>query len=126
MIAPLAVSAIALPADSAPAAPAASAESAGAAAAPNSKAESGEIVVTARRRQERLQDVPVAVSVVSGDKIEQTGSYNVSRLVQIQPSLTFYSTNPRNSAANIRGLGAPFGLTNDGIEQGVGIYVDEV
>jgi len=87
---------------------------------------SADIVVTARRREERLQDVPVAVSVVTGDKIEQTGSYNVSRLVQIQPSLTFYSTNPRNSAANIRGLGAPFGLTNDGIEQGIGIYVDEV
>jgi iron complex outermembrane receptor protein len=85
-----------------------------------------DIVVTARRREERLQDVPVAVSVISGDMIDQTGSYNVSRLVQIQPSLTFYSTNPRNSAANIRGLGAPFGLTNDGIEQGVGIYVDQV
>ena len=85
-----------------------------------------DIVVTARRREERLQDVPVAVSVISGDMIDKTGSYNVSRLVQIQPSLTFYSTNPRNSAANIRGLGAPFGLTNDGIEQGVGIYVDEV
>ena len=40
--------------------------------------------------------------------------------------MQFYSTNPRNSAANIRGLGAPFGLTNDGIEQGVGIYVDQV
>ena len=48
------------------------------------------------------------------------------KLTQLQPSLQFYSTNPRNSAVNIRGLGAPFGLTNDGIEQGVGIYVDEV
>ena len=43
-----------------------------------------------------------------------------------QPTLQFYSSNPRNSAANIRGLGAPFGLTNDGIEQGVGLYVDDV
>ncbi|MGQ7310053.1 TonB-dependent receptor plug domain-containing protein, partial [Streptococcus suis] len=38
----------------------------------------------------------------------------------------FFSSNPRNSAINIRGLGAPFGLTNDGIEQGVGFYVDGV
>ena len=45
---------------------------------------------------------------------------------QLTPTLQFYSSNPRNSAANIRGLGAPFGLTNDGIEQGVGIYVDDV
>jgi iron complex outermembrane receptor protein len=38
----------------------------------------------------------------------------------------FYSTNPRNSAINVRGLGAPFGLTNDGLEQGVGMYIDGV
>jgi iron complex outermembrane receptor protein len=86
----------------------------------------GEIVVTARRRAESVQDVPIAMSVIGGSTLAETGVYNVGRLTQIQPSLQFYSTNPRNSAANIRGLGAPFGLTNDGIEQGVGIYVDQV
>ena len=86
----------------------------------------GEILVTARRRQEAIQDVPLAISVVDAKAIESTGSFNVAKLTQLQPSLQFYSTNPRNSAANIRGLGAPFGLTNDGIEQGVGIYVDQV
>ncbi|HEY6963832.1 MAG TPA: TonB-dependent receptor, partial [Erythrobacter sp.] len=35
-------------------------------------------------------------------------------------------SNPRNTAVNIRGLGVPFGLTSDGFEQGVGIYVDDV
>ena len=40
--------------------------------------------------------------------------------------MQFYSTNPRNSAINIRGLGAPFGLTNDGLEPGVGLYIDGV
>jgi iron complex outermembrane receptor protein len=86
----------------------------------------GDIVVTARRRSESLQNVPLAVSVLGGEQIARTGSFNVARLTQVQPSLQFYSTNPRNSAANIRGLGAPFGLTNDGIEQGVGIYIDQV
>ena len=85
-----------------------------------------EILVTARRRQETSQEVPLAISVVGGDHIDNTGSFNVGRLTQLTPALTFYSSNPRNSAANIRGLGAPFGLTNDGIEQGVGIYVDDV
>lgn len=84
------------------------------------------ITVTARRRDEALQDVPVAISVVDAAMLEDTGSFNVLRLTQIQPTLQFYSQNPRNSAANIRGLGAPFGLTNDGIEQGVGLYVDDV
>jgi iron complex outermembrane receptor protein len=86
----------------------------------------GDIVVTARRRAESVQRVPIAMSVIGGTALAETGTYNVSRLTQLQPSLQFYSTNPRNSAANIRGLGAPFGLTNDGIEQGVGIYVDQV
>ena len=86
----------------------------------------GDIVVTARRRTESVQTVPIAISVIGGAALAETGTYNVNRLTQLQPSLQFYSTNPRNSAANIRGLGAPFGLTNDGIEQGVGIYVDQV
>jgi iron complex outermembrane recepter protein len=88
--------------------------------------DNGEIVVTARRREERVQDVPIAVSVISGAQIEETGSYNLNRLQQSQPAVQFYSSNPRNSAINIRGLGAPFGLTNDGIEQGVGFYLDQV
>lgn len=88
--------------------------------------DSGAIVVTARRRQETAQDVPLAISVVGGDQIDSTGSFNVGRLQQLTPTLQFYSSNPRNTAVNIRGLGVPFGLTNDGIEQGVGIYIDDV
>lgn len=87
---------------------------------------SDEIVVTARRREESAQDVPVAVSVVGGEHIDNTGSFNVGRLQQLTPTLQFYTSNPRNSSVNIRGIGVPFGLTNDGIEQGVGIYVDDV
>lgn len=88
--------------------------------------DSGEIVVTARRREEKVQEVPIALSVVGGEEIEKTGAYNLNKLQQSQPALQFFSSNPRNSAINIRGLGAPFGLTNDGIEQGVGFYVDQV
>ena len=89
-------------------------------------ADNGDILVTARRRAERSQTVPIALSVISGASLAQTGAFNVNRLQQQLPSLQFYSSNPRNSAINIRGLGAPFGLTNDGIEQGVGFYVDGV
>jgi iron complex outermembrane receptor protein len=85
-----------------------------------------EIVVTARRRSETSQEVPLAISVIGGDHIDNTGSFNVGRLQQLTPTLQFYSSNPRNTAVNIRGIGVPFGLTNDGIEQGVGIYVDDV
>ena len=86
----------------------------------------GEITVTARRREETVQDVPLAVSVVAGDKVDATGAFNVGRLQQLAPTLQYYSSNPRNTAVNIRGLGVPFGLTSDGFEQGVGFYVDDV
>jgi iron complex outermembrane receptor protein len=94
--------------------------------APVAAGPSDDIIITARRRSENLQDVPIAVSVIGDAEIARTGSYNVGRLQQLQPSLQFYTSNPRNSAINIRGIGAPFGLTNDGIEQGVGVYIDQV
>lgn len=84
------------------------------------------ITVTARRVSEDLQDVPIPVAVLSEDLLADSGTGNVGAIDQLVPSVQFYSTNPRNSAINIRGLGAPFGLTNDGIEQGVGLYVDGV
>ena len=84
------------------------------------------IVVTARRRQETAQAVPLAISVIRGDSIEATGNFNVLKLQQLAPTLQAYTSNPRNTSVNIRGLGVPFGLTSDGFEQGVGIYVDDV
>jgi iron complex outermembrane receptor protein len=84
------------------------------------------VVVTARRVEETVQEVPIPVSVVSGNLVADAGAFNVNRLKEMIPTVQFYSTNPRNSSINIRGLGAPFGLTNDGIEPGVGLYIDGV
>jgi iron complex outermembrane receptor protein len=85
-----------------------------------------EVTVTARRREETVQDVPIPVSVIGGGLVEQTGAFNVNRVKELVPSVQLYSSNPRNTALNIRGLGSPFGLTNDGIDPGVGFYVDGV
>ena len=85
-----------------------------------------EIVVVSRRRKELLQDVPIPISVIGGPQIEQTGSFNVNRVKELVPSLQLYSSNPRNTGINIRGIGSPFGLTNDGLDPGVGFYVDGV
>ena len=84
------------------------------------------IIVTARRRQETAQAVPLAISVIKADSVESTGNFNVVKLQQLAPTLQVYTSNPRNTSVNIRGLGVPFGLTSDGFEQGVGIYVDDV
>lgn len=84
------------------------------------------VVITARRREERSHDVPLPVSVLSGAALDATGTLNVGDVAKLEPTLQFFSSNPRNSALTIRGLGSPFGLANDGIEPGVGLYIDQV
>ncbi len=86
----------------------------------------GEVFVTSRRRQEAAQDVPIPITVVGGKQVEEAGAFNVNRVKELIPSLQLYTSNPRNTGINIRGLGSPFGLTNDGLDPGVGYYVDGV
>lgn len=88
--------------------------------------ETDEVVVTSRRREEVVQDIPLAVSVIGGKRAEEAGLFNVNRLKELTPTVQFYTSNPRNSGLTIRGLGSTFGLTNDGIDPGVGYYVDGV
>ncbi|PAL22728.1 TonB-dependent receptor [Sphingopyxis sp. GW247-27LB] len=84
------------------------------------------IIVSARRRDESAQDVPIALSVVGADTLEATGNYTLSQVQQLVPSLQVFSFNPRNTNINIRGLGSNVALTNDGLENGVGFYIDNV
>lgn len=88
--------------------------------------ELAEVVVTSRRRQESVQEIPLPVSVIHGFTVEDAGAFNVNRLKELVPTVQLYSSNPRNTTLNIRGLGSTFGLTNDGIDPGVGFYVDGV
>lgn len=89
-------------------------------------AEAEAIVVTARRREESSQDVPIALSVVDAKTLERTGSFTITQIQQLVPSLQVTATNPRNSNVNIRGLGANSAIAVDGLEYGVGFYVDGV
>lgn len=85
-----------------------------------------EVVVTSRRRKEEAQEIPIPITVLGAAQIENSGSFNVNRVKELAPSVQLYSSNPRNTTINIRGLGSTFGLTNDGIDPGVGFYVDGV
>lgn len=87
------------------------------------------VTVTARRRQERVQDVPLAVSVIDAARLDRSGVVNLQRTSAMVPSLYYNSANPRNTAYTIRGLGSntlSISAANDGIEPGVGFHVDEV
>ncbi|WCM28101.1 TonB-dependent receptor [Sphingomonas sp. QA11] len=86
--------------------------------------EGGDVVVTARRTSERAQDVPIALSVVSGATLERKGGYTLSDVQFQTPSLTAYNSNPRNSSIGIRGIGVS--SASDGLDTSVGVYIDGV
>ena len=87
------------------------------------------VVVTARLRQEEAQTVPTSLSVVTAKALEITSTYNLTQFVQLVPSVNYNSPNPRNTSLTIRGLGSnvvAIAQANDGLEPGVGFYVDQV
>ncbi|WP_258043038.1 TonB-dependent receptor [Sphingomonas sp. NBWT7] len=85
-----------------------------------------DILVTARRRSERLQTVPIAITAVSSEELARAGVQNISQLEAIDPSLTFRAANIASSTANliVRGLGTTG--SNRSFEGSVGIFVDGI
>ena len=85
-----------------------------------------ELVVTARRREETLKDVPVAVTAVTAERLEATGALDITNLQQSTPNLTVQVARGSNSTliSFIRGVGQQDPLW--GFEPGVGLYVDDV
>ena len=85
-----------------------------------------DIIVSARRRDEALKDVPVAVSAFSAEQLEQKGSADITELTRSAPSLTLQAARGSNSTliSFIRGVGQQDPLW--GFEPGVGLYVDDV
>lgn len=84
------------------------------------------VLVTARHVQEDVQHVPVAVDVLNSVQIEKTGQFTINQLQISVPSLYAATSNARNAAVNIRGLGSNTTIANDGLENGVGFYIDGV
>ena len=88
-----------------------------------------EVVVTARKTAESLQDTPISVTALSGDRLEDMGLSRITKLQNVTPNLVFqnspsYSGAGNNAAVYIRGVGQKDFIPT--IDPGVGIYVDEV
>ncbi|GAB5450638.1 MAG: TonB-dependent receptor [Halioglobus sp.] len=85
-----------------------------------------EVVVTARKREETLQETPIAVTALSGSNLQELGLTNISDLRKVVPNVDMYEGNGASGTGNvfIRGVGA----RNTGVnfDSGVGIYVDGV
>ncbi|WP_294255261.1 TonB-dependent receptor [uncultured Sphingomonas sp.] len=84
-----------------------------------------EIIVTAQGRAQALADVPLAVSAVSAETLQQTGANDIRALNQVAPSLLVSSTGSEaNGSARIRGIGTVG--DNPGLESSVAVFIDGV
>jgi iron complex outermembrane receptor protein len=82
-----------------------------------------EIVVTARKREESLQDVPIAVTAVTGETIERRGFTQIKEVAQLTPSLNVNGDSVGRVFVAIRGVGTTLVGT---VQPGVGIFVDGI
>lgn len=88
-----------------------------------------ELVVTARKKEESLQDTPIAVTAFSGDSLEARGITDVSEVGALTPNMTFQNNPGAGGSSSvatvyIRGVGQRDFLGT--IDNGVGFYIDDV
>lgn len=89
---------------------------------PNENAPEGDVIITARKRSERLQDVPLSVAAVSGQTMQQQGIRKIEDLQTKVPNFKMTETGIGSQIA-IRGI---FSGVNQGFEQSVGTYIDGI
>ena len=84
-----------------------------------------EIIVTSTKKEQTLQEIPIAVSVTSADTIQKAGILDLKDLQSVVPSLRINTLqNSTNTNFTIRGFGN--GANNPGIEPSVGVFIDGV
>ncbi|MFV3126313.1 TonB-dependent receptor [Niveispirillum sp. KHB5.9] len=101
----------------------AAAQSAASAASASGPVLLEEIIVTAQKRSQNLQDVPIAVTAVTADMLDSAGTYNVLDLEKISPGLQVYQTGA-SVLPFIRGIGS--NQSNPGFESPVAVYLDGI
>ena len=85
----------------------------------------GDIIITATRRSERLSNVPIAVSAVGQEALQNSGATDIRQMTQLTPSLLVSSTGSEaNASARIRGIGTVG--DNPGLESSVAVFIDGV
>jgi iron complex outermembrane recepter protein len=83
-----------------------------------------EVIVTAQKRAQSIQDVPISITAFSGDFLEENGIQKIAEVAQITPNFNIAgSAGNANSRIQIRGIGA---AGNNAIEPSVGVFIDGV
>jgi len=82
------------------------------------------VVVTARKRQENSQAVPISIMAANGELLDRSRTLLLTDFVQLIPNMQLQFINPRQTAFSIRGLGN--NPASEGLETSVGLYLDGV
>ncbi|HYI39246.1 MAG TPA: TonB-dependent receptor [Allosphingosinicella sp.] len=82
-----------------------------------------EIIVTARKREESLQDVPVAISAITGDTLESRGITSIREAAVLTPGLNINSDGAGRAFVAIRGVGVTLVQS---VQPGVGLFIDGI
>lgn len=88
------------------------------------EAEEGTIIVTATRRAQDIQDVPIAVTAVGQEQLDKQGVVNVQNLTQVSPSFSTSNAQIASGSVVLRIRGVGTTSNNIGFESAVGIFVD--
>ncbi|WP_037503909.1 TonB-dependent receptor [Sphingomonas jaspsi] len=121
----LATSALAFPAFAQDAAPADPADTPSTATAAPSDVDSNEIVVTAQKREESLQDVPISVQAIGTKRLDQLNISNFEDYTKQLPSVSFQTAQPGITVVYMRGVATGGDGNHSGSLPSVGTYLDE-
>ena len=85
-----------------------------------------EVIVTATKREESIQDVPIAVSAFTGEDLAARGVQDIYGLQEVSPSIAVYSSNSTSNGGTLRIRGVGTTGNNPGLEAAVGTFIDGV
>ncbi len=89
------------------------------------QAADGDIIVTAQKREENLQKVPISIQALGTAKLEQLNVANFNDYSKMLPSVTFQSSSPGSTSVYIRGVASGGDGNHSGSLPSVGVYLDE-
>ena len=94
--------------------------------APDSEDAIETVIVTATKREESIQDVPIAVSAIAGEDLQARGVQDIYGLMEVAPSIMVYSSNSTSNGGTLRIRGVGTTGNNPGLEAAVGTFVDGI
>ena len=84
------------------------------------------VIVTATKREESIQDVPIAVSAIAGEDLAARGVQDIYGLMEVSPSVVVYNSNSTSNGGTLRIRGVGTTGNNPGLEAAVGTFIDGI